>query len=94
VLLGLGPFAGGLILWGVGVYAAIYYGHKAHVASKPILGITLPLWLGVGGMILGGVVMLASRPVFKEFFSRKRETAPPDLLSRPPTRAIPAPVDF
>ena len=93
-LLGVGPFAGGLILWGVGAYAAIYYGHKAHVASKPILGITLPLWLGVGGMVLGGVVMLASRPVFKEFFSRKRETAPPDLLSRPPARAIPAPVDF
>jgi amino acid transporter len=94
LLLGLGPLLGGLALWGVGIRAAIYYGHKANVASKPILGITLPLWMGIGGMILGGVVMLASRPVFKEYFSRKRETAPPDLLSRPPTQVIPAPVDF
>ena len=45
-------------------------------------------------MILGGVLMLASRPVFKEFFSRKRETAPPDVLSRPPSQVVPAPVDF
>jgi amino acid transporter len=94
LLLGLGPLIGGLALWGVGIRAAIYYGHKANVASKPILGITLPLWMGIGGMILGGVLMLVSRPVFKEYFSRKRETAPPDLLSRPPSQVIPAPVDF
>jgi amino acid transporter len=94
LLLFLGPLAGGLILWGVGIYAATYYGHKEHVSSKPILGITLPLWLGIGGMILGGVIMIASRPVFKEFFSRKRETAPPGLLDMPASQAIPAPVDF
>jgi amino acid transporter len=94
LLLGLGPLAGGLMLWGVGVYAAIYYGHKSHVASKPILGITLPLWLGIGGMILGLIAMLASRPVFKDFFSRKRETAPPGLLERPPSPVLPAAVDF
>jgi amino acid transporter len=94
LLLGLGPLLGGLALWGVGIKALTYYGHKSHVVSKPILGVTLPLWLGVGGMILGGILMLASRPVFKQYFARKRETAPPDLLSRPPTQVIPAPVDF
>ena len=62
LLLGLGPLAGGLVLWAVGVKAAIYYGEKAHVASKPILGITLPLWMGIGGMILGGIIMIAVRP--------------------------------
>jgi amino acid transporter len=94
LLLGVGPVLGGLILWGVGWKALFYYGEKAHVSSKPILGITLPLWMGIGGMVLGAIVMIASRPVFRQYFSRKRETAPPDLLTRPPTQVIPAPVDF
>jgi len=95
LLLGLGPLLGGLMLFGIGVKAAIYYGHAENVSSKPILGITLPLWFGIGGMILGAVVMLASRPFFKEYFSRKTETAPPGLLEQPPpTEPTPARVDF
>jgi amino acid transporter len=83
LLLGLGPLVGGLMLFGIGGYAAVYYGHKANVESAPIAGITLPLWLGIGGLILGFVAMLASRPVFREYFRRKTETAPPGLLERP-----------
>jgi amino acid transporter len=94
LLLGLAPLAGGLMLFGVGVYAAIYYGHKSHVSSKPILGITLPLWLGIGGMLLGAVVMIGSRPFFREFFSRKTEVAPAGVLERPPATVPPARVDF
>ncbi len=95
LLLGLGPLIGGLMLFGIGVKAAFYYGHAANVSSKPILGITLPLWMGIGGMILGGVIMIASRPYFKEYFSRKLETAPPGLLDQPPpTGPVPGPVDF
>ena len=94
LMLGVGPTLGGAILWAVGIRAAIYYGHKANNLSKPILGIPLPLWMGVGGLILGFILMLASRPVFKQFFSRKSETAPPGILERPPAAAIPAPVDF
>jgi amino acid transporter len=93
LLLGAGPLIGGLILWGVGIKAAFFYGHAANVESKPILGITLPLWMGIGGMVLGVLIMLASRPAFKEFFSRKLETAPPGVLEHPPT-AVPAQVDF
>jgi amino acid transporter len=94
LLLGVGPLLGGAILWGVGWRALFYYGHKENVSSKPIAGITLPLWLGIGGMILGLLVMLASRPFFREFFSRRRETAPPGLLDQPPSPVLPAPVDF
>jgi amino acid transporter len=95
LLLGIGPIIGGLILFGVGIKAAFYYGHKANVESKPILGITLPLWMGIGGMILGAIIMLVSRPYFKEFFSRKTETAPPGLLNQPPpTGPVPERVDF
>jgi amino acid transporter len=93
LLLGAGPMIGGLILFGVGIKAAFYYGHSANVESAPILGITLPLWLGIGGMILGFVLMLISRPYFREFFSRKIETAPPGVLEHPLV-VEPAPVDF
>jgi hypothetical protein len=49
--------------------------------------------MGVGGMVLGLIIMLLSRPVFKEFFSRKPEVAPPGILDHP-ISTIPAPVDF
>jgi amino acid transporter len=95
LLLGVGPVLGGLILFGVGIKAAFYYGHTANVESKPILGITLPLWMGIGGMVLGAIIMLVSRPYFREFFSRKTETAPPGLLDQPPpTGPVPTAVDF
>jgi amino acid transporter len=95
LLLGLGPLIGGLMLFGIGVKAAFYYGHAENVSSKPILGITLPLWMGIGGMVLGFVIMLASRPFFRDYFSRKWETAPPGVLDHPaPVAPTPAPVDF
>jgi hypothetical protein len=95
LLLGVGPVLGGLMLFGVGIKAAFYYGHTENVESAPILGITLPLWMGIGGMLLGVVIMLVSRPYFREFFSRKTETAPPGLLDQPPpTEPVPGRVDF
>jgi len=93
ILLGVGPFLGGLLMFAVGVKGAVYYGHKANVSSSPILGITLPLWMGIGGLILGFFAMLASRPYFKEYFSRTRETAPPGILEHP-LAELPAQVDF
>jgi amino acid transporter len=83
ILLGLAPVLGGLMLFGVGGYAAVYYGHAENVSSSPFFGVTLPLWLGIGGMLLGAVLMLISRPYFRRYFSRKLETAPPGLLEQP-----------
>jgi amino acid transporter len=95
LLLGIGPLLGGLMLFGIGIKAAFYYGHTANVESAPILGITLPLWMGIGGMLLGAVIMLISRPYFREFFARKPEVAAPDLLDRPPpTEPVPGPVEL
>jgi amino acid transporter len=94
LLLGIGPLLGGLMLFGIGIKAAFYYGHAENVSSKPLLGITLPLWFGIGGMLLGVIIMLGSRPFFKEFFSRRREVAPEGILERPPEPVLPAPVDF
>jgi len=99
LILGLAPLIGGLILFAVGIKAAFYYGHAEHVSGTPIhlfgVSITLPLLMGIGGMVLGFVVMLVSRPFFREYFSRKTETAPPGLLEQtPPSGPVPARVDF
>jgi hypothetical protein len=83
LLVGLAPVAGGLMFYGVGVYACVYYGHKSHSEGKEYLGLTLPLWLGAVGLGVGVLLMLVSRLFFREFFARKTETAPPGLLDVP-----------
>jgi amino acid transporter len=83
VLLGLAPLLGGLMLFGVFIKAMIAYGHAAEVESKPILGITLPIWMGIGGLLIGVILMLFSRPFFREFFSRRLETVKPGLFEEP-----------
>ena len=87
ILLGIAPLIGGLILFGVFVKAMIFYGHAENVSSKPILGITLPLWMGIGGMLVGLILMIVSRPFFKDFFSRKLETVQPGLFEEPVERS-------
>jgi amino acid transporter len=87
VLVGVIPVIGGLIFYGIGFYAIKYYGHKANAEGKEYLGLTLPLWFGGIGMVLGAVLMVVSRLYFRPFFSRKTETAPPGLLDAPVERA-------
>jgi amino acid transporter len=87
ILLGLAPLLGALMLFGVAGYAIDYYSNAENVSSKPILGITLPLWMGIGGLLIGVVLMIVSRPFFREFFSRKLETVKPGLFEEPVERA-------
>ncbi|HEX4838529.1 MAG TPA: APC family permease [Solirubrobacteraceae bacterium] len=83
VLLGLAPLLGAAMLAYVFVEAVITYRHASEVSTKPILGITLPLWIGIGGILVGVALMLVSRPFFKEFFSRKTEVVKPGLFEEP-----------
>jgi amino acid transporter len=87
LLVGLAPVLGGAIFWGIGIYAITYYAHAANAEGKEYLGLTLPIWFGGIGMVLGVVLMLISRAYFREFFSRKTETAAPGLLDQPVERA-------
>jgi amino acid transporter len=87
VFVGLLPFLGCVIMYAIGIYAIIHYGHKENSEGKIYLGLTLPLWFGLIGMVIGGVVMLIARPFYRPFFSRKTETAPPGLLDAPVERA-------
>jgi amino acid transporter len=85
LLVGVGPVLGGLMFYGIGGYAIYYYGKAANAEHEVVAGITLPLWFGVGGMILGVVLMIVLRfqAAYRPFFSRKTETAPPGLLEQP-----------
>jgi amino acid transporter len=83
LLVGLAPVLGGVIFYGVGIYSITYYAHASHAEGKEYLGLTLPIWFGGIGMIFGLLLMLLSRPRFREFFSRKTETSPPGLLEQP-----------
>ena len=83
LLVGLGPVVGGLMFYGIGGYAIYYYAKAGNAEGKIYLGLTLPIWFGCIGMVLGFVLMLISRPRFRGFFSRRREVAPPGLLDEP-----------
>jgi amino acid transporter len=83
LLLGLAPLAGALILFGVFVKALVFYGEAANVESAPIAGITLPIWIGIGGLLIGVVLMIVSRRYYRSYFARKLETARPGLLEEP-----------
>ncbi|MEA2153036.1 MAG: hypothetical protein QOI18_1269 [Solirubrobacteraceae bacterium] len=87
LLVGLAPFVGGLMFYGIGIYAITYYAHAENAEGKIYGGLTLPIWFGGIGMVVGIVLMALSRRHFRPFFSRRTETAPPGLLDAPVERA-------
>jgi amino acid transporter len=87
ILVGLLPLLGGLIMYGIGVKAIIFYGEKVNAEGKEYLGLTLPLWFGGVGMLVGLALAIVSRFYFRPFFSRKTETAAPGLLDAQVERA-------
>jgi hypothetical protein len=40
----------------------------------------VPIVIGVGGLLLGVVLMFASWPFMREYFSRRLEVAKPEIL--------------
>jgi hypothetical protein len=39
--------------------------------------------MGIGGLLIGVVLMLVSRPFFRDFFTRKLEVVKPGLFEQP-----------
>ncbi len=70
-LAGLIPVAGGIMMGYIAVKAYSYYNTAGNNYSKPFIGIQTPIFVGVGGLILGVVLMFASWPFFHGYFSRK-----------------------
>jgi amino acid transporter len=70
-LAGVIPVAGGLMMAYVAIKAYGYYNTAGNNYSKPVLGIQTPIFVGIGGLILGVILMFASWPFFPEFFRRR-----------------------
>ena len=70
-LAGLIPVVGGIMMGYVGIRAFQYYNTAGNNYSKPFLGVQVPIFVGVGGLVLGIILMFASWPFFPAFFRRK-----------------------
>ncbi len=68
---GLIPVLGGIMMGYIAVKAYTYYNTAGNNYSKPVAGIQTPIFVGIGGLIVGIVLMFASWPFFHGYFSRK-----------------------
>ncbi len=80
---GLIPVVGGIMMGYIGIRAYQYYNTAGNNYSKAFLGIQVPIFVGVGGLILGVILMFASWPFFPQFFARKWfQAADPAVLEQ------------
>jgi amino acid transporter len=91
--LGLMPTFGGLVLMGILVRGAIYYGHEINDYSKPFLGLGVPDWIGILGVLSGVVLMLFRRVTSPGFFRRERRMVFGDKIETVTPEADFAPAD-
>jgi len=80
LLVGLVPFAGfgGMLYIFVKNYITV--STPGYNYSPPILGIQTPIVIGIGGLLLGLVFMIAQWIFMPEFFKRRPQTANPAIL--------------
>ncbi len=89
-LAGLIPVLGGIMMGYVAIKAYGYYSTPGNNYSKPFLGIQVPIFVGIGGLILGVILMFASWPFFRGYFSRDWwQTADPAVLENDVRHAEP-----
>jgi amino acid transporter len=81
LLAGIVPLTGGAMMAFVGVKAYSYYDTAGNNYSTPLGGIQTPILVGVGGLILGVVLMLACWPFLPDYFRRRPEHANPEVLA-------------
>jgi amino acid transporter len=77
---GLLPLLGaGLMFW---IFVKAYQtdSGSGYNYSAPLLGVQVPIVIGVGGLLVGVVLMLASWPFMREYFRRRPEVANPKIL--------------
>ncbi|HEY5428462.1 MAG TPA: APC family permease [Solirubrobacteraceae bacterium] len=91
--LGFMPTLGGLMLMGILVRGAIYYGHEINDYSSPFLGLGVPDWIGILGIGSGIVLMLIQRVRAPGFFRRERRLVAGDPIEVVTPEAEFAPVE-
>ena len=76
VFAGVLPLLGFLSLAAVFVKAWHDYSQPGFNYSQPLLGVQVPIVIGIGGLLLGGVLMLIASAGHRDFFRRRREVLP------------------
>lgn len=71
-MFGILPTLGGLILMVILVKAVITYGHQANNYSKDLLGLGVPVWIGILGVGSGVILMLIRQFTAPGFFQREK----------------------
>jgi amino acid transporter len=84
---GVLPLVGFLSLAAVFVKAWHDYSQSGFNYSQPVLGIQVPIVIGIGTLLLGAVLMLCAWALRASFFARRPETAPADALASGPPAA-------
>jgi len=83
LLIGVGPFLGGLMLLGIFVKSCVDLSKPENSESGDSwFGLGPPLVIGLGFLLLGVVLMLFWRMHDATFFRRRPEVADPALLDR------------
>jgi amino acid transporter len=81
LLAGLAPMIGGAMMGFIFVKAFLVEQYTAdYNYSAPVLGIQIPILIGIGSLLLGIPVMVLCAVKYREFFSRKTEVAPEGIL--------------
>jgi amino acid transporter len=83
LLVGVVPLLGGLMLLGIFIKAFHDYSKAGANYAKPLLGIQVPILIGVGSLVLGVVVMLFAWAKYRDFFRRRPEVAVEGTLEAP-----------
>jgi amino acid transporter len=82
VFAGVLPLLGFLSLAVVFVKAWHDYSQPGFNYSPPLLGVQVPIALGIGGLLLGAVLMLWARAAHRDFFRRRPEQLDPATAAR------------
>ena len=80
VLAGLVPVVGGVMMGFIFVKAFIVDSGADYNYSSPVLGIQVPILIGIGSLLLGIPLMILAAVKFRPYFRRKTEVAPPGLI--------------
>jgi amino acid transporter len=80
LLVGLVPLIGFVAMAYIFIKDFITVSTPGYNLTPPILGIQTPIVIGIGGLLLGLVAMVAQWIYMPEFFKRKPQTADPKIL--------------
>jgi amino acid transporter len=93
LMMGVLPFFGFAVLMFVFVRGFIEYANPSNDSSPPLLGLGVPDWIGIIGIVGGIVLMLIRRATAPEFFKREKRMVYGDPIEVVTPEAEFAPAD-